>query len=138
MTMNRPRLVPILSLAALLALAGAAPAQAPAAKTIAVLGTWTGTAVVGDGGEQVEITVVLAKAEAGYAGTLSDASGMVPETQLRQITLKDNKLSFEFDLDTGGGATLIKIELAVEGETMKGAWSDPDGNSGAVDLALKK
>lgn len=136
--MNRSLRLPLFALAAALALTGLAAAQAPATKAIDVAGTWTGTAVVGDGGEQVEILVVLAKAEAGYSGKLSDATGMVPETDLRQILLKDNKLSFEFDLDTGGGPSLIKIELTVEGETMKGVWFDPDGNSGAIELALKK
>lgn len=137
--MKRSPFVPLLALAAVLALAGAAAgqAQAPAAKAPALAGTWNGSAVVG-GGQQVEIIVVLVQAETGYTGKLSDATGMVPETELRQIVLKDNKLSFEFDLDEGGGPTLIKIELAVEGETMKGVWFDPDGNSGVIELALKK
>ena len=139
--MNKPLLLAISALAAVLALAGTAAAQTPAppqapAKA-SVVGTWAGTAVVG-GGEQIEIVVVLAKAEGGYSGKLSDTAGMVPESDLRQIALKDNKLSFEFDLDEGGGPTLIKIELVVDGETMKGAWFDPDGNSGAIELALKK
>ena len=136
--MNRSLRLPIFALAAALALAGPAAAQAPAPKAIDVAGTWTGIAVVEDGGMQVEIIVVLAKAEAGYAGKISDTAGMVPETDLRQILLKDNKLAFEFNLDTGGGPALIKIELTVEGEAMKGVWFDPDGNSGAVELALKK
>lgn len=137
--MKRSPFVPLLALAAVLALAGAAAAQtqAPAAKAPALAGTWNGSAVVGDG-QQVEIIVVLVRAEAGYTGKISDATGMVPETELRQIVLKDNKLSFEFDLDEGGGPTLIKIELAVEGETMKGVWFDPEGNSGVIELALKK
>jgi hypothetical protein len=133
--MRKTRPVPVIVGAALLALAAAALPQTPKKPDIA--GTWTGTAVVG-GGEQIEIIVVLAKAEAGYSGKLSDTAGMVPESDLRQIVLKENKLTFEFDLDEGGGPRLIKIELAVEGETMKGVWFDPDGNSGAIELALKK
>jgi hypothetical protein len=35
-------------------------------------------------------------------------------------------------------ATLIRIELTLEADTLKGAWTDPDGNSGAISLALKK
>ncbi len=136
--MKRSPFVPLLALA-LLALAGAAAAQtqAPAAKAPALAGAWNGSAVV-PGGQQIEIIVVLVQAETGYTGKISDATGMVPETELRQIVLKDNKLSFEFDLDEGGGPTLIKIELAVEGETMKGVWFDPEGNSGVIELALKK
>ena len=63
---------------------------------------------------------------------------MVPETELREIVFKDNKLTFEFDLAQGMGAMLIKIELTLENETLKGVWFDPEGNSGAIELALKK
>jgi hypothetical protein len=63
---------------------------------------------------------------------------MVPESQLREIVFKDNKLTFEFDLVQGTGTMLIKIELVLENETLKGVWFDPDGNSGAISLALKK
>lgn len=133
--MKKSLLVPIIALTALSFLAGAARAQVPAKPAIA--GTWIGTAVVG-GGEQIEITVVLAESAAGCTGKISDASGIVPETELRQIVLKEDKLSFELDLDTGSGPTVIKIELTVDGGTMKGAWSDPGGDSGAIELALKK
>jgi hypothetical protein len=114
------------------------PALAQAPQKADVLGTWTGTAVVGDGDNTVDIIVVIDKAEGGYAGKLSDTSGMVPESPLRKIEFKDNKLSFEFDLAQGMDATLIKIELTLEADTLKGAWTDPDGNSGAISLALKK
>lgn len=133
--MKKSLLVPIVVLAALSLLAGSAAAQAP--KKPAVVGAWFGTAVVGDG-SQVEITVVIDKTETGYTGKLSDTSGMVPESQLREIVFKDNKLTFEFDLVQGTGTMLIKIELVLENETLKGVWFDPDGNSGAISLALKK
>lgn len=123
-------------LAALAVLAGTAFSQAP--KKADIAGTWFGTAVVDDGGSQVEITVVIRKTEAGYAGTLGDTSGLVPESPLREIVFKDNKLAFDFDLAQAAGTILIKIELVLENETLKGAWTDPDGNSGAISLALKK
>jgi hypothetical protein len=126
----------VIALAALALLAGPALAQAP--KKADVVGTWLGPAVVGDDGTQVDITVVIGKAESGYSGTISDATGMVPETPLRQVVFKDGKLSFEFDLAQGMETMLIKIELALEAETLKGAWYDPEGNSGAISLALKK
>jgi len=33
---------------------------------------------------------------------------------------------------------LIKIELTLDGETLKGAWLDPEGNSDIIELTLKK
>ena len=134
--MNKSLRPPVIALAALVLLAGTALAQAP--KKADVIGTWIGTAVVGDDGSQVDITVVIEKAEAGYSGKISDATGTVPETPLRQIVFKDGKLGFEFDLAEGMDTMLIKIELTLENETFKGAWYDPDGNSGAISLALKK
>jgi hypothetical protein len=134
--MNKSLRLPVIALAALAVLAGTALSQAP--KKADVVGTWLGTAVVGDDGSQVEITVVIEKAAAGYSGKLSDTSGLVPESPLRQIVFKDGKLSFEFDLAQGMDTTLIKIELTLENEALKGAWYDPDGNSGAILLALKK
>ena len=125
-----------IALAALALLAGPVLAQAP--KKANVVGSWLGTAVVGDDGTQVDITVVIEKAESGYSGKISDATGMVPETPLRQIVFKDGKLSFEFDLAQGMETMLIKIDLTLEAETLKGAWYDPEGNSGAISLALKK
>ena len=63
---------------------------------------------------------------------------MVPESALREIVFKDDKLAFEFDLAQGTETLLIKIELTLEADTLKGVWFDPDGNSGAIELTLKK
>jgi len=134
--MNRSLFVPIVLLAGLCVLAATAFSQAP--KKADIVGTWLGTAVVSEDGTQVDITVVVGKTESGYAGKLSDTSGMVPESEIRAIAFKDNKLTFEFDLAQAMGTTLIKIELTLENETLRGVWFDPEGNSGAIELALKK
>lgn len=136
--MTRNPAFAILASMALILLAGSAFAQAPAATKADVAGTWRGTAVINDGEAQLEIVVVIDRAEAGYTGKLSDTTGMVPETELRQIAFKDNKLTFEFDLAQSMGSTLIKIELLLDKETLKGLWFDPDGNSGAIELTLQK
>lgn len=115
-----------------------APAFAQAPKKADVVGTWTGTAVVSGDGSTVEIVIVIDKAEGGYSGKLSDTGGMVPESPLRKIEFKDNKLSFEFDLVQGADSNLIKIELVLEADALKGAWFDPEGNTGAISLSLKK
>ena len=134
--MKRSLFVPVTALAALFVLAGSAFPQAP--KKADVVGTWAGSAVVDDGNAQVDITLVIDKTATGYSGKLSDTSGLVPESELREIVFKDNKLAFVFDLAQATGTVLIKIELTLEAETLKGFWLDPDGNSGAIELALKK
>jgi hypothetical protein len=100
-----------------------------------VVGTWIGYALGGDG-NRIDITVVIEKGAAGYTGKLSDATGMVPESPLKEIVFKDGKLTFEFDL--AAESMLIKIELTLDGETLKGAWLDPEGNSDIIELTLKK
>lgn len=134
--MKRSFAFPIAVLAALTLLAFGALAQAP--KKPDVVGTWRGTAVVSDDGTQLEITLVIGRSEAGYTGKISDTSGFVPETELHQIAFKDNKLTFELDLAQPTGTTLIKIELLLDQETLKGLWSNPDGESGAIELTLQK
>ena len=111
--MNRSLFVPILLLAGFFVLAGAAFAQAPNKANI--VGTWVGTAIVSEDGTGMDITVVVGKAEAGYTGKLSDASGAIPETELRDVVFKDNKLTCGFDLPAEMGGTPITIELTLEG-----------------------
>ena len=134
--MNRSLFVTILLLAGLCVLAGTASSQAP--KKANIVGTWVGTATVNEDGTGMDITVVVGKTESGYAGKLSDASGSIPETELRDVVFKDNKLTCGFDLPAAMGGTPITIELTLEGEMLKGVWFDPEGNSGAIELSLKK
>jgi hypothetical protein len=134
--MNRSLIVPILLLAGFCVLAGTAFSQTP--KKASIAGTWVGTAIVNEDGTGMDITVVVGKTEAGYTGKLSDASGAIPETELRDVVFKDNKLTCAFDLPAEMGGTPITIELTLEGEMLKGVWFDPEGNSGAIELSLKK
>ena len=134
--MKKSPLVLIIALAVLGVLAG--PAFSQGQKKPDIAGTWVGTAVVNEDGTQLDIIVVIEKAEAGYAGKLSDTAGQVPESPLREIVFKDNKLTCAFDLAQATGTTPIKIELTLENETLKGVWSDPDGNSGTIELKPKK
>ena len=134
--MNRSIALPIVLLAGLCALAGAAFPQAP--RKADVVGTWAGTATVSEDGTGMEITLIVGKAESGYTGKLSDASGSIQEAEMRNVVFKDNKLTCAFDLPETMGGTSITIELTLEGEMLKGVWFDPEGNSGAIELSLKK
>ncbi len=131
--MKKTLLILVIVTLTLLVLVGGVFAQ----KKPDVIGTWIGYAFVGDG-SSVDITVVIDKGEAGYTGKLSEATGMVPESPLKNIVFKDGKLAFEFDLAQGAESMLIKIELTLDSETLKGAWFDPEGNSDLIELTLKK
>jgi len=114
-------------------LAGTGLAQAPLKPD--VVGTWVGTALSAD--TLLDVTLVIDKTNEGYSGKFSEATGMVVASPPREIVFKDGKLTFTFDL-TQPMTTLIKFELLLDNGTLKGVWSDPDGNSGAVELAPKK
>lgn len=101
-----------------------------------IVGTWIGYANSPD--MRFNLTVVFAKGEAGYTGKMNDASGMLAEVPLRDIVFKDGKVTFEFDLVMGIEAMLIKIDLTLENETLKGFWYNLEGSSDVVELALKK
>jgi hypothetical protein len=131
--MKRTLLILAIVAVALFVLVDGAFAQ----KKPGVVGTWAGYAIVDDG-SRVDITVLIEKGEAGYTGKLSDTAGMIPESPLRNIVFKDNKLTFDFDFSQGMDSVLIRLELTLENETLKGAWFDPDGNSNIVELTLKK
>jgi len=131
--MKKTLLIPAVAMMALLVLSGGVFAQ----KKPDVIGTWVGYAIVGDG-SRVDFTVVIEKGQAGFTGKLFDMTGMIPESPLKNIVFKDNKLTFEFDLAEGMESSLIKIDLTLENETLKGAWFDPDGNSNMIELTLKK
>jgi hypothetical protein len=111
-------------------------AGATAQKKPDIVGTWLGYANSPD--MRFDLTVIFAKGEAGYTGKMSDASGMLAEIPLREIAFKDGKLTFEFDLVMGVEAMLIKIDLTLENDTLKGFWFDVNGNSDVVELTLKK
>jgi hypothetical protein len=132
--MKRPLALVAAAVFGLTVLAGVAAAQK--AKKPDVVGTWVGYAITPD--QRIEVIIVIDKGETGYAGKLKDATGMIPETPLREIVFKEGKLSFAFDFSDGMETQPIRIELTLENETLKGAWFDSGGNSDIVELTLKK
>lgn len=123
--------------AVLLAVALLAPVLAgQAVRKPDILGTWTGYAVAP--GMRFELTAVFGKTETGYSGVLSDANGMIAETPLRDIVFADGRVTCAFDLDMGGDVMFIKLEMALEGDVLKGSWFDAEGNSDVIELTLKK
>ena len=134
--MKKSMFAALVALAALSVMAGTAFSQAP--KKADIVGTWVGTAIGGDGATPLEITAVIEKTSTGYTGKLSDTAGQVPESAMREIVFKDNKFTCLFDLAQGTETLLIKIELTLEAETLKGFWSDDEGSSGTIELKLKK
>ncbi len=98
-------------------------------------GTWEGSTVVPDQGED-EMTLVIKKEEGEYAATITDSLGMLMDTECEDIEFNDGTLTFNFSISQDMESLTVWITLEVEGDTMKGYWETSDGGQG--DIELKK
>lgn len=96
-------------------------------------GRWEGTTEVPDMGED-ELVLVLKKDNGSYTGTISDSMGMLMETEIEDVEIEDNTLTFNFTVFTGEDYMKVYVTLNVEGEKMSGYWETEDGSSGSIEL----
>ena len=134
--MRRTNLTLALTLAVLV-LAAAVPVLSQKAEKVNLAGTWTGYTILGDG-NRADFNLILEKAGETYTGKITDETGVIPEMTIKNVSFKNPTLSFEIDLPEGAETRLIKIELKLEADTLKGSWADPDGNTNVIELARKK
>ncbi len=103
-----------------------------------IVGTWTGYTFVGDG-SRLDFVFTVAEGEEGLTGMMSiDETGTIPEIPCRNVTFADNKLTCELDYPEGMELVLIRVTLTLEGDLLKGFWTNPEGESDIVELARKK
>lgn len=102
-------------------------------KKVKLDGTWLGTTLLPDG-QELSMTLVLKKIKKQYSGTISDASGMLQEIDLKDVKYMKKKLTCYIDFQ----ATKVNIELNVGKDgIMTGAWlKEDDGTAG--DFEFKK
>src|SRR5512136_863325 len=127
----------IMSAMVLIVAAVTAPAFAQTAPKADFAGTWTGYTLLGDN-TRADLNLILEKAGDTYTGKINDDAGQMPVMEVKNVTFKDKTLLFEVDYPQESGTALIKIELKLDGETLKGSWADPDGNSNIIELVRKK
>jgi hypothetical protein len=124
-----PRL--ILALAVGLALAFS-PAAASAPD---FTGTWLGTTEVPDVGTD-QIALVIRKAQAGLAATISDSAQMIaPNTEARDVKVEGEAIAFWFPLASGES---VSVQLKIAGDTLTGGWTHESGSTGSMQFARKK
>lgn len=102
---------------------------------IDLTGTWEGSTLVPDQGED-QLTLVIKKEEGEYKATITDSLGMLMDTECEDIELEDGTLTFNFTISQDMDAFTVWITLEVEGDTMKGYWETAEGDQG--DIELKK
>lgn len=122
---------------AVLVLAAALPVLGQKAEKVNLAGTWTGYTILGDG-NRADFNLILEKADETYTGKITDETGVIPEMTIKNVSFKNPTLSFEIEFPGGAEIQLIKIELKLEADTLKGSWVDPDDNSNVIELTRKK
>ena len=127
----------ILILSVLAAALALVPVFAQTAGKVDLSGTWTGYTILGDG-TRAEFNLILEREGASYSGKITSETGMIPEMAIKNVIFKDPALTFEVELPDGAGYQLIKIDLKLEADMLKGIWLDADTNSNVIELARKK
>lgn len=104
-------------------------------QVVDLTGTWEGSTLVPDQGED-QLTLVITKEADEYAARITDTLGMLADTECEDIEFKEGTLTFNFSISEGMDSFTVWITLEVEGDTMKGYWETGDGDQG--DIELKK
>lgn len=101
-------------------------------------GTWVGSTEVPDSPEPDMLTLVLKKEEGKYSGTITDSLGMLQDTEIEDVELKDNTLTFTFQANNGEEFITVYASLTVKGDKLSGYWESEDGNSASIEMERKK
>jgi hypothetical protein len=80
----------------------------------------------------VDLVLELALGEEGYDGTLRVAGDAGPLMPLRDITLTQSRLTFDFDFPVPQGMELIRVRLDYRDEALTGSYTDSVGDPDRV------
>ena len=101
-------------------------------------GTWVGSTEVPDAVELDKLTMVLKKEEGKYSGTITDSMGMLQNTEIEGVEIKDNTITFNFQADNGEELITVYASLTIKGDKLSGHWESADGNSASIEMERKK
>lgn len=105
------------------------------AVTSEIAGTWSGETMLSRGPDA--FTLVLARDEGAYAGTISDAAGLARETPLEDVRYANGGLTFAFTASLPNRDLRIEVTLRLEGGRLVGSWMAETGDSGHFDFERK-
>ena len=124
-------------LSALVLVVAGAGAGAGAQGASDLSGTWIGTTLVPDVGED-PVTLELKREGNTYTGRCTDAAKVVVAPEITNVAFKEGTLTFDIGVVGGGGNTItVHISLKVDGDTMAGRWATDDGEFAELKLARK-
>jgi len=106
-------------------------------QSVDLSGTWVGETEVPDAIEPDGMTLVITKEDGEYSAKISDAMGMLENTECEDIEFVEDKLTFNIEVNTGGEYLTVYLTLKVEDNTMTGFWESDGGETGPVELKKK-
>ncbi len=101
-------------------------------------GTWVGPTEVPDAPEPDMLTLILKKEEGKYSGTITDSMGMLQDTEIEGVEIKDNTITFNFQVDAAGTYLSVFTSLTVNGDKLIGYWESAEGDSASIEMERKK
>jgi hypothetical protein len=101
-------------------------------------GTWVGETEIPNETELDQLTLILAKKDGKWMGTLTDSMEVATDGKCKNLKISDDVMTFDFDVTDGYDVFPVNVKLKISGDTMTGAWSTPDGYSADINLKRKK
>ncbi|MFO7733946.1 MAG: hypothetical protein R6X21_09890 [Candidatus Aminicenantes bacterium] len=102
-----------------------------------IVGTWAGHTFIGDG-SRAEFILIVDKGSEGLTARITSETGMVPDMTCRNVSFAESELTFDIDFPEGMDVVLISVGLTLAGDTLKGSWANPNGETDVIELARKK
>ena len=105
---------------------------------IDVSGTWAGVTTVPGASQPDQLNLDIVKEGNKLVGTISDSMSVVAYGKCKGMYIKNDILTFAFDVTDGHDVFPAQVKLTIDANTMTGTWSTPDGEGAEITLQRKK
>jgi CubicO group peptidase (beta-lactamase class C family) len=125
-------LVLLLGVALALPAAGGLNGQGTAGGAVDLAGAWSGDTMMSRGKDK--FTLVLERAGATYAGTMSDAMGLMQRAPIGDVQYSDGTLRFAAVASLPNRNLQLQFTLRLENGRLVGTWAAESGDTGSLEL----
>jgi len=108
-----------------------------AAAAVDMSGTWKGTTYIADRDAYDDLTIVLKKEGASYAGAVTDSLGMAQEAAIQNVTLTAEEFGFDFTIFDGQEYLTVHATAKVVDKKLVGKWQVV-GQDSAGEFSLER
>jgi len=110
---------------------------AAAIPAVDLSGTWKGTTYIADRDAYDDLTVVLKKEGASYAGTVTDSLQMAQEAAIQNVKFEAGELSFDFTIFDGQDYLTVHATAKLAESKLVGKW-EVVGQNSVGELSLER